>query len=215
MFCNFDAEALADLNTIGHLGTFPTGAALQHEDDLGERILILCSGQVKLSCMSRGGRILNLKIALPGEVLGLSAVISNSPQELSAVALTPITANIIRKAPFISFLGRHPEASMHAAQSLAQEYKSAFLGARRLALSGSVAGMVASLFLGWGHSASCGKANLHFNMFLTHGDLAAFTGSSRETITRTLGKFQKEGLVRINGVFVQILAPEKLAELAA
>jgi CRP/FNR family transcriptional regulator len=215
MFCNFGPEALADLNTIGRLHTFAAGDSLQHEDDPGERILILCSGQVKLSCMSRGGRILNLKIALPGEVLGLSAAVSNSRQELSAIALTPTTANIVRKAPFIAFLGRHPEASMHAAQSLAQEYKSAFLDARRLALSGSVAGRVANLLLGWGHSAACGRSDIHFNMILTHDDLADFTGSSRETITRTLGKFQKEGLVRINGAFVQILAPEKLAELAA
>jgi CRP/FNR family transcriptional regulator len=52
-------------------------------------------------------------------------------------------------------------------------------------------------------------------MDLTHEDLADFAGATRETITRTLGRFQKDKLIQIRGVTVHILLPEKLADLAA
>ena len=121
----------------------------------------------------------------------------------------------------MSFLEQHGEASLHAAKALSEEYKSAFGDARRLALSGSVTGRLAGLLLEWGQAAACGKApagvkpEMRFNMVLTHDDLANFTGSSRETVTRALGKLQKDGLIRINGAMVHIVEPEKLGELTA
>jgi len=39
---------------------------------------MLCQGEVKLSTTSRDGRALMLKVAQPGEILGLSSCISGS-----------------------------------------------------------------------------------------------------------------------------------------
>jgi CRP/FNR family cyclic AMP-dependent transcriptional regulator len=215
MFCNLAPVALADYNSIGQLVTLPQGTILFREDDPGNQVLVICEGQVKLSSSSRDGRTLNLKIALPGDVLGLSAVITETNFEVTAETLTNVTAKSIRSAEFRAFLQRHGEASMHAATALADEYKSAFVDARRLALSGSIAGRLAGLLLDWGGAASCGKLEMQFKMVLTHEDLAGFTGTSRESVTRTLGKFQKDNLIEIRGATVHILSPDKLARLSA
>jgi CRP/FNR family transcriptional regulator len=175
----------------------------------------LCEGKVKLSCASSEGKTLNLRIALAGDVLGLSAVVSGSPFEVTAEALEPVSLKTIRKAEFLPFLDRHGEASLHAAKALSEEYRAVYSDARRLALCGSVPGRIAGLLLDWGRSAACGRAGMHFNMVLTHDDLANFTGTSRETVSRTLGRLQKENLIRINGAAVHILLPEKLEELAS
>lgn len=215
MFCNLQSEALADYNRIGTVVTLPAGATLFREGDAADRVLIICTGLVKVSCNSKGGRVLNLKLAQPGDVLGLSAVISGSRFEVTSDTVEPTVAKVIRRADFLAFLQRHGEASMHAAQSLSEEYKSVFTDARRLALSGSVAGRLANLLLDWGRSTSCSGSKMSFKMVLTHDDLACFTGTTRETVTRTLGKFQKENLIQIRGASVHILSPEKLAMLAA
>lgn len=214
MFCNLAPAALEDFDSIGTAINLPKGAILFREGDPSDRIHILCEGKVKLSCNSREGRTLNLRIALAGDVLGLSGVISGAPFEVTAEALEPVALKLVRRADFIPFLERHGEASMHAAKALSDEYKAALSDARRLALSGSVTGRLASLLLDWGRSESCGKAEMRFNMVLTHDDLANFTGTSRETVTRSLGKLQKDNLIRIQGVAVHILSPEKLAELS-
>jgi CRP/FNR family transcriptional regulator, cyclic AMP receptor protein len=214
MFCNLAPEALADFNAIGNPTSVPKGGILFREGDPGDRVSILCDGKVKLSCSSRDGKTLNLRIALAGDVLGLSAVISGSPFEVTAECLEPVSLKTIGKSEFLPFLNQHGEASMHAARALSEEYKAAYTDARRLALSGSVLSRVAGLLLDWARSASCGKSSMRFNMVLTHDDLASFTGTSRETVSRTLTRLQKDNLIRIHGATVHILMPEELTALA-
>ncbi len=220
MFCNLAPAALADFDKIGTSVTLPKGATLFREEESGDRVHVLCEGKVKLSCTSKDGKTLNLKIAMAGDVLGLSGVISDGTFEVTAEALEPVWVKTIRRAEFMKFLEQHGEASMHAAKALSEEYRTAFSDARRLALSGSVTGRLAGLLLEWGRAGACGSAapgqqpEMRFNMVLTHDDLASFTGSSRETVTRALGKMQKDNLIKINGAAVYLLQPAKLAELA-
>lgn len=215
MFCNLSPEELEDFNNIGMQMRLPKGAVLFQEDDASRNVSVICEGQVKLSCTSREGKTLILKIAVPGDVLGLGAVISGSRYESTAEALEPTLIKNIRRDEFLAFLERHGQASMHAAKSLSEEYKSIFFDARRLALSPTAAGRLASVLLEWGRSACCGKEEMRFTMALTHEDLANLAGTSRETVTRTLGKFQREKLIRIQGSSLTILDPEKMSLLAS
>ncbi len=215
MFCNLDAAALADFGSLGVQATLPSGARLFEEDRASNGVFVICTGQVKLSCTSREGRTLILKIAMPGDVLGLGAVISGSRYEVTAETVQPTEIKSICREDFLSFLKKHGEASLHAAKALSEEYKAAFFDARRLALSGSAAGRLASVLLDWGGAASCGKSEMRFTMALTHEELANLVGTSRETVTRMLGRFKREKLIQMRGASILILSPEKLEQLSA
>ena len=71
------------------------------------------------------------------------------------------------------------------------------------------------MLLDWGRAASCGKPEMRFTMALTHEELANLVGSSRETVTRMLGRFKREKLIQIRGATVIVLSPEKLEALSA
>ena len=215
MFCNLSAEALADFGTIGVQATLQKGARLFQEDGPSNGVFVICTGQVKLSCTSREGRTLILKIAMPGDVLGLGAVISGSRYEVTAETIEPTEIKNIRREDFLSFIQKHGEASLHAAKALSEEYKAAFFDARRLALSGSAAGRLAGALLDWGRAASCGRSEMRFTMALTHEELANLVGTSRETVTRMLGRFKREKLIQVRGASILILSPEKLEQLSA
>ncbi len=215
MFCNLDAEALSDFGSIGVQANLPKGAKLFREDGPSHGVFVICTGQVKLSCTSREGRTLILKIAMPGDVLGLGAVISGSTYEVTAETMEPTQIKNIRREDFLAFLQKHGEASLHAAKSLSEEYKAAFFDARRLALSGSAAGRLAGVLLDWGRAASCGKPEMRFTMALTHEELANLVGSSRETVTRMLGRFKRQKLIQMRGASILILSPERLEQLSA
>jgi CRP/FNR family transcriptional regulator, cyclic AMP receptor protein len=214
MFCNLDAEALAEFGSIGVQATLPKGTKIFQEDVPSSGVFVICTGQVKLSCSSKEGRTLILKIAMPGDVLGLGAVISGSRYEVTAETIEPTEIKNIRREDFLSFIQKHGEASLHAAKALSEEYKVAFFDARRLALSGSSAGRLAAVLLDWGRTASCGKPEMRFTMALTHEELANLVGSSRETVTRMLGRFKKEKLIQMRGASILILSPEKLEQLS-
>jgi len=215
MFCNLSAEGLADFQSVGVQAALPKGAKLFQEDGPSTGVFVICTGQVKLSCTSRYGKTLILKIAIPGDVLGLGAVISGSRYEVTAETIEPAQIKTIQREEFLSFIQRHAEASLHAAKALSEEYRTAFFDARRLALSGSAAGRLARVLLGWGRAASCDKSEIRFTMALTHEELANLVGSSRETITRMLGRFKREQLIQIRGASVRILSPERLEQLSA
>jgi CRP/FNR family cyclic AMP-dependent transcriptional regulator len=53
-------------------------------------IFVLLKGRVKLSIGATDGQTLILKIAEPGEVLGLSATVSGKPCELTTETIDPV-----------------------------------------------------------------------------------------------------------------------------
>jgi len=214
MFCSLDDSALADFDLIGTTTRLQRGETLFLENAPSQAVYVVCTGQVKLSCTSKEGRTLILKIAMPGDLLGLGAVISGSRYEVTAETVQPTEIKSIRRDEFLSFLKKHGQASLHAAKALSEEYKAAFFDARRLALSGSTAGRLAAVLLDWGRAESCGKPEMRFTMALTHEELANLVGCSRETMTRMLGRFKREKLIQIHGVSIVILSPEKLEHIS-
>jgi CRP/FNR family transcriptional regulator len=83
-FCALDLEAYADFESISVASELPCGSVLFLENTPGIQAFILHSGRVKLSCTSRHDRTLLLKVAVPGDILGLSAVVSGSCYEVTA-----------------------------------------------------------------------------------------------------------------------------------
>jgi CRP/FNR family transcriptional regulator len=188
---------------------------LFHENTPGTQVLLIHSGRVKLSCTSRDDRTLLLKIAMPGDILGLSAIVSRSSYEVTARTIAPTILRRVLGEHFRSFLATRVEASLLAAQTLSDAYRAAFTDVRRLALSGSSAARLAGVLLEWATAESIGKPEMRLTMALSHGDLGNLVGCSRETVTRTLGEFRRRKLIAIHGASILIPFPERLGRIAA
>jgi len=147
-FSGLGEGARADFEAIGVDFVIPCGAVLFHENTPGIRVLLIHSGRVKLSCTSRDDKTLLLKVAVPGDILGLSAVVSRSRYEVTARTIAPTIFRSVPGELFRSFLAKHGEASMQAAQMLSDAYRAVFVDVRRLALSESSAARLAGVLLG-------------------------------------------------------------------
>lgn len=214
-FSKLSQEALADYALMGVNATWRHGAKLFQEDTASDGVFVLKSGQVKLSCTSKDARTLILRIALPGEILGLSAVVSTSNYEVTAEAVHSAEAKVIPQLVFLAFLKKHGGASLHVARMLSAEYHDVFCDARRLALSESSAARLSGVLLAWGIAQSIGKAEMSFTMTMSHTELGNVVGCARETVTRLLGRFRRENLIVIRGMHILIPSPEKLERMSA
>ncbi len=152
MFCNLDARALAHYARIGTEVNYPKGVMLFTEGGHSTAVFVVCTGQVKLFCTSKEGKTLILKIAMPGDVLGLGAVVSGAHFEVTAETVGPTQIKRIQRDEFLAFLQGFGQGSLHAAKALSEDYKAALFDARRLALSGSAAGRLAGVLLDWGEN---------------------------------------------------------------
>ena len=203
-------ETLSDLDAISELVEYRDGATLMRQGEPPRFVRILCEGRAKISTSSQEGKNLLLNIVCAGATLGLVSAVRQVKHETTAEAYGPCAANKIAAQDFVDFLFRHRDASWQVMRMLADENHELLVNARRVALSGTVAGNVAKLLLDWGTSIIANNDKKQFKMVLTHQEIAEMVGSTRETVTRTLATFRQHGWIRIHGASVEILQQEKM-----
>lgn len=213
IFCNLPDDAIDRFDEIAMQIAYPSRSIVFEEGQRAAGIFVVCSGQIKLSATSRDGRTMILKIAIPGDVLGLTATLNDLPYEVTAETLEPCQIRSVRRRDFLEFLAQFGKVSRQAAQVIAREYHEVFLDARRLALSGSAAGRLAQLLLDWARTSSCGRPEMRFTMALTHEELANMAGTSRETVTRLLNQFERDELIERHGSAIVILHEAEMERL--
>jgi CRP/FNR family transcriptional regulator len=213
LFCNLSFAAAKEFAAIKYSSDYPMGSVLftEHGDPRG--IFILCSGQVKLSVSSSGGKTLIMRIAKPGDILGLTARMSGIPYEANAETLHPCRATFIRRSDLLRFLTTYPEAYQAIVGQLSSQYTSACQQLRTIGLSTSAHEKLARLLLHWSSEGRVTQEGAQFKMPLTHEQIAECVGSTRETATRTLGDFREKHLLTIKGATMMI--PNRAALEAA
>jgi CRP/FNR family transcriptional regulator, cyclic AMP receptor protein len=214
-FCSLGADARCFLESQSIAMEYPRGTVLFREGDFCGAIYVICSGKIKVSVTSREGRTMILRIASGGDVLGMSAALNGEPFEVTAEALEPSKVRVLQAKSLQILLRQYSEAGICAAKALAEDYRVAFDDARRLALPETPAGRLARLLLDWASQNKANNASPTITMALTHEELASMTATTRETITRTLGRFRKEKLISIRGVALTLLQPSRLEQLSA
>lgn len=213
-FCHLGPDAMAFMESVAITADCPRGATFFRQGDLCNAVYVLCSGRVKLSMASSEGRTMILRVAEPGYVLGLSAILSEGVHEVTVEALEPCQVKVINRRPFIEMLEKYGEASVGAARALALECCSGFKDVRRTVLPASPAGRLARLLLDWTEKSHSKNAK-GVALPLTHEEMASMTSTSRETVTRTLGRFRRDNLITIKGVLLTVTQPDALKHLSA
>lgn len=218
LFCDLPREALIKLQTIKATSVYPKGTLLCLEGQPPRGIYVLCTGRAKLSTTSAEGKSIILRIAEPGEVLGLTAAVSNTPYEATIETMEPSQANFISQTDFVHFLEAFPDVGMKVAQQLTHNCKCAYGEIRSLGLSNSVPEKIAKLLLAWAqHPLDARKKNgsteIPLRVTLTQEEIAQFVGTSRETVSRVLSDFRRKGWLRIKGATWSILDKDALKHL--
>ena len=216
-FCGFSPEPLRAFSAAGHLTTYPGGALLFVEGQAPRGAYVLCSGKVKLSATSRDGKILILKVADAGEVLGLSAVITGENYEVTAETAGPCHINFIDRDALLRLMERSGEIGLHSAQTLGREFQTMYRDVHELVLARSSAGKLARLLLSWSENLERerGKSEQRIRSNVTHEEMAQMIGASRETVTRLLSELKKKELIRLEGSTLVIRNRPALEALAA
>lgn len=198
-FCCLTSETLRELNACSHASSYPQHAVLTTEGQPARGVFIVCQGRMKLTSMSKDGKSVILRIAHAGEIIGLSAVITNSQYESSAETLVPTQVRFVAANDFLRILRTHPEAAIQAAQSLSRECASAYNEIRSLALAPSCASKLATLLLSWCSSSTLKGAEVRIQSHFTQEEIAEMIGTSRETVTRLLSDFKKKKVIEARG----------------
>ena len=191
--------SLAKLDRIAHTTAYPEGAVLFVEGQIPRGVYVLCQGRVKLMTTSRDGKTLIMRIVQSGEILGLQSMVTGKPYDFTVETLQPSQLAFINRADFLRFLKEHTDACLHVAQQLSNECQSAYEMVRSIGLSHSVSEKLARLLLQWCGDGRVTADPIRLKMSLTHEEMAQLIGTSRETVTRTLGELKKRRILELTG----------------
>jgi len=200
-FCNLQPSTVRHLEALKISNLYPRGSVLFIEGQPSQGVYILCQGRVKLSTCSRDGKVIILQIVEPGEVLGLSAIISGSAYEVTAEVIEPCQVSFVRKADFLRLLQQNTDACLNAVKQLSHNYQTAHLQICSLGLSNSVSDKLAKLFLNWCNAGSGYPVNgtVRLKVRYTHEEIAEMIGTSRETVSRLLKNFRERKIISMKG----------------
>jgi CRP/FNR family cyclic AMP-dependent transcriptional regulator len=215
-FCSLGSAVLADLELATSTISLPAQASLFTQGEDARCLYLICAGYLKLTTGRPDDRQMIVRVAGPGSMLGLYAVLSHGVYEVSAESLTTAQLRPVERERFLNFLRNHKEAQMRAVQCICQEYRFALQDACRIALSETVATRLGRLLLELAHQIGeqLEGGAFRFPLLLTHEEMASMTCTTRETVTRTLGQFRKDGWIAIEDSVVTIYQPDRLQMLA-
>jgi CRP/FNR family transcriptional regulator, cyclic AMP receptor protein len=217
LFCNLSLQAAQRLNEIKSTAVYPKGATLFIEGQQPRGVFVLCTGRVKLSTSSREGKTIITKISEPGDVLGLNAVVSDRPYEVTGEMMEPGQANFIPRDSLLHFLKEFPEVAVKVAQQLSRNYYVAYEEIRTLGLAVSPSEKFAKLLLSWSTKSTIqSDGSAQVKLTLTHEEIAEIIGTTRETVSRLFSDFKKRQLMQLKGATLVIRsrpALEKIVQL--
>jgi CRP/FNR family transcriptional regulator len=214
-FCQFDPETLKAFDSITFANVYPEDAVLYAEGETPQGLFILCYGQVKMTISASGsGKTLIKRIVEPGEVLGLSSVLSGNPYKASAETVRPSQLKFVKREDFLRFYAEHRDVSFNIARQLIEECESDADQIRALGLANSAAERLAQLLLAWcEESGSPSASGMRFPVVMTHEEISQLIGTSRETVTRLLKRFREQKILTVRRSSMTLHKKDELEDL--
>jgi len=186
----------------------PRGKVLFAEGEPARGVHVLRTGRATVSISSREGRVVILRLAQAGDLLGLNSVLQNAAYETTVKALEPCRTDFISHADLIELMRKSPTATHAITQILSRELAELTNRARSLVLPQTAGAKLARLLL------ELSKEN-ELDKFFTHEEFAQMICSSRETVTRLLANLDKRQIIRVTSGNILICDRAALQTIAA
>lgn len=210
----FASEEIADLDRIGRRVLHRAGEFCFLQGDPGDAVFLLRSGRVRLSRITTDGRELTLAYLKPGEPFGELALVDGGPRETQAEAVEDSEVTQIRTEDLESLLASRPRLAITFTRLLGQRNKAMADKVEDLVfrdVPARLAGLLLALASDFGVR---GDRGTRFPFKITHRELAACIGSSRETVSQTLTLFARDRLIARKGRQIIITGPDGLSRLS-
>jgi CRP/FNR family cyclic AMP-dependent transcriptional regulator len=205
-----------DLEKIAKLGTrkkFSKGNIILMEDEIGSALFIIIDGKVKVSRLDETGREAVLSILGPGEVFGEMSLLDGMKRSATCSALTDTEVLIIYRDDFLNLLQKYPQIAISLLKEMAQRLRKADLQIKSLSLKDAEGRVGCVLILLADDLGKMYKGQVVVEEIPTQQDLANMAGTSRETVSRVMTKFEKQGLIKVEGRKLIILEYEKMKQM--
>ncbi len=221
-FCLAEVDIFADLNaaemdaiaTAAPMKTYTAGELLYAPTNPIEALFILKAGRVRVFRIAPDGRALTTALITPGTIFGEMVLLGQHMYDNYAEALDEAVVCVMSRDDVHKFLMTDPRIAARIATILGTR-----LAEMERRLSDTVFKSVpqriaATLTTLGGQQRRLALGPRVTVVALTHEQLAALAGTSRETTTKVLGEFAEAGLVKLGRGRITLLNPDGITAQA-
>ena len=190
------------------------GTVIFNHGDTLERLYFIKEGFVKLYRLSDEGRETTIYLYGPGSMLGVRALTSEDESAKHfAEAITDLQINTITRREYFDIVSNHPEYLLDLLHILIDRLNYTERKLEGFIITDTTARVAYFLY-------DCvirfckEEDNIELPLPLTHQRIAEFVGSFRETVTLSMNKLEKEGILKFERGKVFILDLNKLRQYA-
>lgn len=174
------------------------GSVLFAEGEPARGVYILRTGRATLSISSREGRVVILRMAEAGDVLGLNSVLRNSFYEATVKTLQTTRVSFIPRAELMELVENSDAGAAAVMKLLSRELAQLTDRARSLLLPQTAQARLAQLLLHWSKEPNGNNSRTRVvDKVLTHEEIAQMICSSRETVTRLLATLTRREIIQV------------------
>jgi CRP/FNR family cyclic AMP-dependent transcriptional regulator len=198
------APEQAALRAQGRLKRWRRDEILFREHDRSDWVVVLMAGRVKVATGTAVGGEVVLAVRDRGALVGELSAIDRQPRSATVTALTEVIGLVVLLPAFETFLEAHPRVARMLPRMVAGRLRDA--DRKRVEFgaydtTGRVAARLVELAERFGEPAGAG---VRIAMPLSQDELASWTGSSREAVSKALGNLRSLGLIETSRLRVEI-----------
>ena len=193
LFAHLSEADLTRLSEAARERNYPRNSVILFEDDPGDALYVVATGQVKVVLIGEDGREVILSVLHEGNFFGEMALIDDEPRSAHVIAMTDSNLLVLRREDFQRRMQETPTIALGLLRELSRRLRKADDKIGGLVLL-DVNGRVARLLLQMADEND-GKS---ITRRITHHTIAQMIGSSRETVSRTIRDLADRGLIDVS-----------------
>jgi len=206
LFSGLDEEELTQISGIILLKEVKKNEIILYEEDTSEFMYIVLFGKVIVIQTTEDGKEIMLAAHQSGEFFGEMSLIDGRTSPATVLATENSLVAIISKKDFFSLLTDYRKVLERMLEILSSRLRDSWKRIHMLNFKNASQRMkmlFLTLSFDKGKKTSDGVT---LNIKLTHQNIGDMIGLTRETVTRVLDKWQKDGEIRINNKLIHLNA---------
>lgn len=202
LLSNLNKEEIDEISQGVTSKNYQKGDYIFRTGDKADRLYIVCSGKMKIYKYLPDGREQILYIYGAGDFVGAFNLMKEDAYKYNAVALEDTTISTLTKAQFDRVAMANPGITLKILEKSYERIRWAEDLIGMLSSSNAdakVARLLLNLIEDFGSEVSSENDDIILNLSINREEMGSFAGISRETMTRKLGKFRREGYLDFIG----------------
>ena len=179
--------------------SYSKGEFIVMEEMEGQQCYFITHGSVKITRSSKEGREVILAILTAGEFFGEMSLLDGETRSANVLTLEETKVLALNRNDFMATLEEYPRISIQLLKELTIRLRKSDLQIASLTLSDAEKRIGLCILRLAGEQGTIRQGHVKIKKFPFQHDIANMAGTSRETVSRTLVLFEKNGLIQREG----------------